>query len=144
MKHVFLTSLTLTLCGCAHMLNGDIQPIYINTNDSKKVKAIVENDKTKSTYILPATIKIPKSKSSLTITTINTECITSTKTSAKSSIDPITYANIFNFGLGFIKDYDGAMWHYKDAYTIDVKRDNSCIQKAKSANAEIANLHGAF
>lgn len=144
MKNIFLISLTLVLCSCAHVLNGDIQSIYINTSDSKKVKAIVENDKTKSTYILPATIKIPKSKSDLTIATINTECITPTRISAKSDIDPITYANIFNLGLGFIKDSDGAMWHYKDTYTIDVKRDNSCIQKAKSANAEIANLHGAF
>ena len=144
MKYIFCALLTLALCGCAHMFSGDTQTIYINTNDSKKVKAIVENDKTKSTYILPATIKIPKSKSDLTITTINTECITPTKTSAKSDIDPITYANIFNLGLGFIKDSNGAMWHYKDTYTIDVKRDNYCIQKAKSANAEIANLHGAL
>ena len=63
MKNIFFISLTLILCSCAHVLNGDIQSIYINTSDSKKVKAIVENDKTKSTYILPATIKIPKSKS---------------------------------------------------------------------------------
>ncbi len=140
MKNIIMLSI-LILSGCAHVIHGDTQDIIINTSDKKRVKATVQNDKMKKTYILPATITVPRSTQDLVVTTIGTDCITSTKINAASYIDPIAFGNVLTLGLGFIQDAKGAMWKYDNSYTINVKRDNACMNKVKKLNAEILNLH---
>ena len=143
MKNILTLLSFVMVCGCAHIISGDNQIVFIQTSDSKRVKANIHNEKADYIQILPAYIEIPKSKSDLTITTINTECITSTTTLAESKLDPVAYANIFTLGLGLIVDLDGSMWKYDEVLTIDVKRDNTCFQTAKKLNEEIAKLHEA-
>lgn len=143
MKKILIFLSFVIVCGCAHVINGDNQTVFIQTSDSKRVKANIHNGKADYTQILPAYVEIPKSKTDLTITTINTECITSTTTLVKSKVDPVAYANIFTLGLGFIVDLYGSMWQYEKVLTVDVKRDNSCIQTAKKLNEEMAKLHKA-
>ena len=139
MKKLIL--LTLLLNGCAYMVNGDSQDIFLNTSDHKRVKAVVKNDKMNQTYILPTTVRVPKSKEALVITTVGTECITPTKMTAESHVDNMVYGNVATLGLGLIKDSQGAMWKYDDKYTVRVKRDNKCIQNAKELNDVMKSLH---
>ena len=103
MKNILILLGVLILSSCAYMAHGDTQKISIHTNDSKKVKAIVENDKFKDTYILPINIEVPKSQSNIIVTTIGTECITPTQTIIESKVDEYTFANVFNLGLVFAR-----------------------------------------
>lgn len=140
-KMIIILMLSLTLNGCAYLVNGDNQVIDLKTSDSKKVKVKVKNDKVQSTYTIPSKIDIKKSQNDLIITTIGTECIVPTQTIVKSSTDAWVWGNIATLGFGLIKDTDGAMWKYDNSYIVNVNRDNACIKKAKELNSEMLNLH---
>ena len=131
----------LLLNGCAYIVNGDTQSIFLKTSDNKRVKAVVKNDKMETTYMLPTTVTVPKSKNDLVITTVGTECITPTKTTVQSQVDGWVFGNVATLGLGLIKDSQGAMWKYDESYTVNVKRDNKCIKQAKELNDIMLNLH---
>lgn len=141
MKKILIFLIIFVLNSCAYIVNGDTQTIDLKTSDNKKVKAKIEINNEETIYTLPSTISVKKSPGNITVTTIGTECIIPTMTTISPYMDNMTWGNIATLGIGFIQDSKGAMWHYDDAYTIDVNRDEVCIKKAKELNNEIMNLH---
>ena len=141
MKKIIVLVVALLLSGCAHMMDGDSQTINLKTSDSKRVKIKLKNDGKESVYTIPSKVKVKKSQNDIIITTVATECIIPTTTIIPSKIDEWLYANAANLGIGLIEDLKGPAWKYDDVYTVKVKRDEACINKAKKLNEEILNLH---
>ena len=135
MKKIIFMMMTLVLSGCASIMGDETQSINLRTSDNKNVKVRVRDYKNEAVYTIPGKVTVARSHNDLIVTTVNTDCITPTKTVIPSKIDPKSewiYTNVSKIE---------GLWHYDDMYTINVKRDNSCMQKAKALNDEIFSLH---
>lgn len=123
---VLLSAVGILFSGCGTMFNSGSQSIRAVSTNDKEIKVNITTPSGSYTSKLPTTIVAEPSTFRGVSIQVQDDCYESTQLEVNKSIAGSYWANIFNYGLGFLIDpLTGAMWKYNNLVAIPVtdKRD---------------------
>ena len=127
MKKIIIISslIAFVFSGCSTMFNDKAQAVKISSND-KDVKVLIFTSNGTYRTKLPATMSIEPSNCGVNIIVID-PCYENTTIKVNRHITPSYWANIFNYGIGFIIDFaNGNMWRYDENTSIPLIKKQNC------------------
>ena len=128
MKKLFAISLLLSICSCSTMFNSGTQSISVVAAEGEEGIAIeVKTPDGVYKSKLPATVITSPSTFNPTEIRVSDKCYEGTIVQINRSVAPSFYANIFNYGVGFIIDpLTGAMWKLNSHTIVPLEKREKC------------------
>ncbi len=129
MKKLIIVLITATiLSGCASIVKGSRQTMFISTSTGKQADAIVTTPSGQLNVVLPQVIPVKNNQRDITINIKETRCNMSSSTIVFSQLHPWFWGNIISGGFyGSTTDaITGAMWTYDESVVVNVTEKDSC------------------
>ena len=129
MKKLALILLVVpTLSGCASLLKGYHENIYVSTSTGKQADAIITTSSGEQKITLPQIVPVKTSNADITVSVKETSCNNASTKIVASEVHPLFFGNfIFGGLLGSTTDaVTGSMWTYDENVIVDVFEKDNC------------------
>mgnify|MGYP003340733622 CR=1 FL=1 len=122
MNKIYLLGFALLVASCSTMFNSGSQPMQVVASDGKRHKVNITTPSGSYKANIPSTITAsPSTFKNVEVKIPSSDCYYPTSVTVGKTITASFWANIFNYGLGFIIDpLTGAMWNYDSISTLTI------------------------